>query len=50
MLTPYLAFAKKSFLSKSAYRFEHYMGISHTVLKIFIFYNFSRILTMFPIC
>lgn len=44
MLTPYLAFAKKSFFSKSAYRFEHYMGIFNTVLRIFIFWEIYKAL------
>ena len=44
MLTPYYAFARKSFLSKSAYRFEHYMGIFNTVLKIFIFWEIYKAL------
>ncbi len=37
-LAPYLAFAKKSFLNRSAYRFNHWMGILNTLLKIFIFW------------
>jgi len=37
MFKPYLAFAKKSFLSKSAYRFNHFMGILNTLFRIFIF-------------
>lgn len=36
-LTPYLAFAKKSFLSKSAYRLDHWMGILNTMIRLFIF-------------
>ncbi len=39
MLTPYLAFAKKSFLNRSAYRFDHFMGILNTLLRIFIFWG-----------
>lgn len=39
MLTPYLAFAKKSFLGRSAYRFNHFMGILNTVVRIFIFWE-----------
>ena len=38
-LSPYLAFAKKSFLSRSAYRFDHFMGILNTLLRIFIFWG-----------
>ncbi|MBO5352453.1 MAG: ABC-2 family transporter protein [Lachnospiraceae bacterium] len=44
MLAPYLAFAKKSFLNKSAYRFDHFMGILNTLLKIFIFWCIYRTL------
>ncbi len=40
----YLAFARKSFLSKSAYRFEHWMGIFNTVLQLFIFWGIYRAL------
>lgn len=39
MFTPYLAFAKKSFLARSAYRFNHFMGILNTCLQIFIFWE-----------
>lgn len=38
-LSPYMAFAKKSFLAKSAYRFDHFMGILNTLLRIFIFWG-----------
>ena len=38
-LSPYLAFVKKSFLSRSAYRFDHFMGILNTLLRIFIFWG-----------
>lgn len=38
-LSPYLAFAKKSFLSRSAYRFDHFMGILNTLMRIFIFWG-----------
>lgn len=38
-LTPYLAFAKKSFLNNSAYRFNHLMGILNTLLRIFIYWG-----------
>ena len=44
MMTPYLAFAKKSFLSRSAYRFDHFMGILNTCLQIFIFWEIYRAL------
>lgn len=43
-LGPYLAFAKKSFLGRSAYRFDHYMGIFDTILRIFIFWEIYRAL------
>lgn len=43
-LSPYLAFAKKSFLGRSAYRFNHLMGILSTVLRIFIFWEIYRAL------
>lgn len=38
-LYPYLAFAKKSFLGLGAYRFDHFMGILNTILRIFIFWE-----------
>ncbi len=38
-ISPYLAFAKKSFLSKSAYRFDHFMGVLNTLMRIFIFWG-----------
>lgn len=41
---PYLAFAKKSFLGRSAYRFDHFMGIFDTILRIFIFWEIYRAL------
>lgn len=44
MLKPYYAFAKKSFLSKSAYRFDHFMGILNTVLRIFIYWEIYKAL------
>lgn len=44
MLTPYLAFAKKSFLGRSAYRFNHFMGILNTVVRIFIFWEIYQAL------
>ncbi len=43
-LYPYLAFAKKSFLGRSAYRFNHFMGILNTILRIFIFWEIYRAL------
>lgn len=36
-LSPYLAFAKKSFLRNSAYRFNHWMSILNTVIRLFIY-------------
>lgn len=44
MITPYIAFAKKSFLMRSAYRFDHFMGILDTLLKIFIFWGIYKAL------
>jgi len=44
MLAPYLAFAKKSFLRRSAYRFHHFMGILNTVVRIFIFWEIYQAL------
>ena len=43
-LTPYLAYAKKSFLGRSAYRFDHLMGILNTLLKVFIFWEIYKAL------
>ena len=43
-LYPYFAFAKKSFLGRSAYRFDHFMGILNTILRIFIFWEIYRAL------
>lgn len=43
-LIPYLAYARKSFLARSAYRFEHLMSILSTCLKIFIFWEIYRAL------
>ena len=42
MRTPYLAFAKKSFLMRSAYRADHLMGIVNTIVRIFIFWEIYR--------
>lgn len=44
MWKPYLAFAKKSFLGRSAYRFDHWMGIFNTCLQIFIFWGIYKTL------
>ncbi len=44
MLTPYLAFARKSFLGRSAYRFNHFMGILNTIVQIFIFWEIYQAL------
>lgn len=44
MLSPYLAFARKSFLGRSAYRFDHFMGILNTVIRIFIYWEIYRAL------
>lgn len=41
---PYLAFAKKSFLKRSAYRFNHLMSIFSTCLQIFIFWGIYKAL------
>ena len=46
MFTPYLAFAKKSFLARSAYRFNHFMGILNTCLQIFIFWEIKMTVTL----
>ena len=43
-LGPYLAYAKKSFLARSAYRFDHLMGILNTVLRVFIYWEIYRAL------
>lgn len=43
-LEPYLAYAKKSFLARSAYRFDHLMGILNTVLRVFIYWEIYRAL------
>lgn len=43
-IAPYLAFAKKSFLRKGAYRFNLFMGILNTFLRIFIFWEIYRAL------
>ena len=43
-MSAYYAYAKKSFLGKSAYRFDHLMGILSTCLQFFIFYEIYRAL------
>ena len=42
--SPYLAYAKKNFLGRSAYRFDHLMSILSTCLQIFIFWGIYRAL------
>ena len=41
-LKPYIAYAKKSFLMRSAYRFDHIMQILSTCLQIFIYWEIYR--------
>lgn len=43
-LAPYYAYAKKCFLGRSAYRFDHLMNILSTCLQIFIFWGIYRAL------
>ena len=43
-IAPYIAFAKKSFLKRSAYRFNHLMSILNTCLQIFIFWGIYKAL------
>ena len=43
-LTPYYAFAKKSFLQKSAYRLDHWLGILNTLIRLFIYVEIYRAL------
>lgn len=43
-MTPYIAFGKKSFMLKSAYRFDHFMGILNTLVRIFIFWEIYKTL------
>jgi len=43
-LTPYIAFAKKSFLQRSAYRLNHWMGIFNTLIRLFIYVEIYRAL------
>lgn len=42
MWKPYFAFAKKSFLGRSAYRFSHWMSVFNTCLQIFIFWGIYK--------
>ena len=43
-MAPYFAYAKKCFLGRSAYRFDHLMNILSTCLQIFIFWGIYRAL------
>ena len=43
-LAPYLAYFKKSFLNRSAYRFDHIMSILSTCLRMFIFWEIYKAL------
>ena len=43
-MTAYIAYAKKMFLGRSAYRFDHLMSILSVVLQFFIFYEIYRAL------
>lgn len=43
-LSPYFAYAKKCFLGRSAYRFDHLMSILSTCLQIFIFWGIYKAL------
>lgn len=43
-LAPYFAFAKKSFLQKSAYRQDHWMGILNTLIRLVIYIEIYRAL------
>lgn len=43
-MTPYIAFGKKSLMLKSAYRFDHFMGILNTLVRIFIFWEIYKAL------
>ena len=43
-LSPYLAYAKKSFLNHSTYRFDNVMGIISTCLQFFIFWEIYKAL------
>ena len=43
-ISPYLAFAKKSFLQKSAYRLDHWMGILNTIIRLVIYVEIYKAL------
>lgn len=43
-ITPYFAFARKCFLGRSAYRFDHLMSILSTCMQFFIFWEIYRAL------
>ncbi|MBQ7776555.1 MAG: ABC-2 family transporter protein [Lachnospiraceae bacterium] len=43
-LAPYLAYFKKSFLNRSAYRFDHIMSILSNCLRMFIFWEIYKAL------
>ncbi|MCR5116858.1 MAG: hypothetical protein K6A97_05040, partial [Lachnospiraceae bacterium] len=43
-ISPYMAFAKKSFLQKSAYRLDHWMGILNTLIRLVIYVEIYRAL------
>lgn len=43
-ISPYMAFAKKSFLQKSAYRLNHWLGILNTIIRLFIYVEIYRAL------
>ena len=43
-LSPYLAFATKSFLQKSAYRLDHWLGILNTLIRLVIYVEIYRAL------
>jgi ABC-2 type transport system permease protein len=43
-ITPYFAYAKKSFLGRSAYRFDHIMSIVSTCMQFFIFWEIYKAL------
>ena len=43
-LSPYFAFAEKSFLQKSAYRLDHWMGILNTLIRLVIYIEIYKAL------
>ena len=43
-ISPYFAFAKKSFLQKSAYRLDHWMGILNTLIRLVIYIEIYKAL------